>query len=365
MNTLNTITINAPTPYPVHIACGLLSSTLLINTCDAIAPNWVIITDNHINPLYAKPLAKRLQAHGLKTMILSVPAGEQSKTRKIKAELEDQMLAKGFHKETGIIALGGGMITDLAGFIAATYLRGIACITIPLSLLGMVDASIGGKTAVNTPFGKNLIGCFSDPAAVFIDPDVLKTLAPSHLSQGFAEMIKHALIADKAYFEQLNQHFSQLNAANTSILVKMIRQSILIKQAIVEADPLESGRRQVLNFGHTIAHALELTSNHTISHGDAVAIGLMLESHLSCQQGWLAPESLDIIFQTLKRFKLPTQLPLNITLSDLISAMQHDKKNRQGNVHFVHLAQIGRYATKQGQYSFGVDPLLLQTITQT
>ena len=223
----------------------------------------------------------------------------------------------------------------------------------PSTLLAMVDASIGGKTAVNTPFGKNLIGTFSQPEAVLINPGMLQTLPYHELRQGFAEMIKHALIADYTHFETLFTQYTKLKALDYATLTPTILTSISIKQKIVEKDPLEKGLRQVLNFGHTIGHAIEAASEYTITHGDAVAMGIMIESHLSHLQGFLGSAALCKIQQILDDYGLPTEL--YVSLKDIKRFLARDKKSQNQHPHFVMLKGIGQYVSEHNRYSFVVD----------
>lgn len=284
-----------------------------------------LITDEIVAPLYGHALAERLGA-----TLFSFPAGEQHKTRATKERLEDQMLAAGFGRDTVIIALGGGVVTDLAGFVAATYCRGVPLIMVPTTLMGMVDASLGGKTAVNTPLGKNMIGAFYQPVAIFIDPTTLSTLPQSEFKNGVVEMIKHGLVMDKEYFAFLETFQSaQLDYA--------IAESRRLKQLLVVQDEREGALRHLLNFGHTVGHALETVTNYTVSHGQAVAFGLIVESSIAYLMGYLPKESLDRLTALLQPYIPSTRANHNA----LLSAMARDKKALQGRPRIVLLDDIG------------------------
>lgn len=352
------VTIDVPIQpnYPIHIGHETALHEQLIDTCRRLAKKWIIITDHTVQSHYAGPLQTLLHEASIPTTVLAFPAGEAMKTRQTKASLEDSMLNQHFGKETGIIALGGGVVTDLAGFLAATYMRGIPCVYYPTTLLAMVDASLGGKTALNTPHGKNLIGCFCQPQAVFINPNTLNTLSSQQLRQGFAEMIKHGLIASKAHFNALYANHTALKAKDPTLLGQMITQSIEIKKRFVVQDPLDQHLRQVLNFGHTMGHAIETCSQYTIAHGDAVAIGMMMEATLSYQRGLLTQVQCQRIKHCLRCYDLPTEAPQNLLQSDhWFCVLRRDKKSRQGDVTCVLLCDIGQYYQHNHQYSVVLD----------
>lgn len=303
-----------------------------------------LITDDTVLELHGRAFFSQLDnAH-----LFSFPAGEPHKTRETKALLEDQMFAKKLGRDTTVIALGGGVVTDLAGFVAATYCRGVPLVTIPTTLMCMVDAAIGGKNGVNHPCGKNLIGTFHLPQQVLIDPLLLTTLPHIELKQGIVEMIKHGLIADSAYFDFLEKHLDQLLAYDLDYLEEAIRGSCRIKTDIVEQDPQETGLRRLLNFGHTVGHALEKLSNYTLPHGEAVAHGLLVESALSP----LPPADLKRIEQLLARLNFK---PPSFSHEELTLAMTLDKKSLRGRPRFVLLEAIGSPLPFGGAYCTKVD----------
>ena len=261
--------------------------------------------------------------------------------------LTDQMLGKGYVRDSAVIALGGGGVGDLAGFVAATFMRGIPVVQVPTTLVAMVDASIGGKTAVDTFAGKNLVGAFHPPAAVLIDPQLLATLPLRELRAGFAEIIKHGVIADEPYLFQVANSASHLlsNGGSTSdMMVSLIVRSVEIKAEIVSRDEREEGLRKVLNFGHTIGHAVEMASGYSLLHGEAVAIGMALESGLAERIGLAQTGTAATVIRTLQAAGLPTHLPKDFGPEAVIEAMRSDKKGRSGKMMFALPLRIGAMA---------------------
>lgn len=325
--------------YEIEIGSGLLDfPTRYLNST---ASRFAIITDDKIARLYGEQLHNSLSSLSLEAYLFSFPNGEQHKTRATKELMENQLFEKGLGRDTCILALGGGVVTDLAGYLAATYCRGVPLVMIPTSLLGMVDASIGGKTGVNTPYGKNLLGCIYQPKKVIIDLATLKSLPKKELVNGVVEMIKHGLIADCELFENLETHSDQLLALDSTLLQKTIFESCRIKKDIVEQDEKERGKRFLLNFGHTIGHALECLTHYSLSHGEAVAIGLLVESHLSLKLGALDQNSFDRIKTLLLQYGLPLQLPISFAVETVLDAMALDKKSLRGRPRFVVIDAIG------------------------
>lgn len=305
-----------------------------------LASRFFIITDDQVGYLYGDHLKEQL--HPFESHIFSFPPGEKNKTRATKELIENQMLEKGFGRDICVIALGGGVVSDLAGYVAATYCRGVPWVVVPTSLLAMVDASIGGKTGVNTPYGKNMIGAIYPPIKVVIDLFYLKSLPQKEMANGFAEMIKHGLIADASLFEYLEAGRPLEDA---------IHQSRRIKKEIVEEDEKENGKRRLLNFGHTIGHALELITDYSLSHGEAVAIGLLIESDLS----GLDKNSLARIKNLLLKEGLPLKLPFQVSADAILNAMAIDKKSINSRPRFVMIDKIGSARTFNGDYCTFVD----------
>ncbi len=318
-----------------------------------------LITDSNLTATLGAKIQHDLQQHGLLVEKFDFPAGEEYKTRATKQVLEDALLAKKYGRDTCIIALGGGVVTDLVGFLAATYARGVPVIYVPTTLMGMVDASIGGKTGVNTPAGKNLIGTITQPHAVFIDTTLLSTLMDHEFVQGIVEMIKHGMIADHAFFNLLANNIEALKQRDASFLAEIIYISCKIKKNIIEQDEQESGLRHVLNFGHTIGHAIEVLENYHIAHGQAVAIGMLVEGYLSVLSGWLDPQ---VVIALQDMF-----IALDITLTTVAfrnidvfrQTLILDKKSKSHIPHFVLLDRVGQVHRAGPTYTACVDDDLL------
>jgi 3-dehydroquinate synthase len=279
--------------------------------------------------------------------VLMIPAGESHKTRETWSHLTDQMLSKRYGRDSAVIALGGGVIGDLAGFVAATFMRGIPVVQLPTTLVAMVDASIGGKTAVDTFAGKNLVGVFHPPAAVLIDPQLLATLPLRELRAGFAEVVKHGVIADESYLREVASGAAELLSAHGSTgdrMLSLIVRSVEIKAEVVSRDEREEGLRKVLNFGHTIGHAVEMLSGFSLLHGEAVAIGMVLESRLAERIGLAQDGTAATVTRTLEAAGLPTNLPRGFEADAVIEAMLSDKKGRSGKTRFALPLRIGAMA---------------------
>jgi 3-dehydroquinate synthase len=329
----------------IRVAPGLLSDFGVVAHALAPAHRYALITDSNVGPLYAKKVAAQLDSGAID--IFTIPAGETNKTREVWARLTDEMLAKGYGRDATVIALGGGVVGDLAGFVAATFMRGIPVVQVPTTLLAMIDASIGGKTAVDTPAGKNLVGAFHAPTAVLIDPQVLTTLPLRELRAGFAEALKHGVIADEPYLNDVASRASTLLSTDGSkgdSMFSLIVRSVEIKADIVSRDEREEGLRQVLNFGHTIGHAVELVSGYSLLHGEAVAIGMALESELAEQIGLAQTGTAATIISALQSAGLPTALPSGSDGGAVIEAMRSDKKGRSGKTRFALPLRIGAMA---------------------
>jgi 3-dehydroquinate synthase len=344
--------------FPIVHALGKYTVTVRPGVLDElparVAALWpgrpvAVITDETVGALLADRLAK-----GSWALTLSVPPGESSKTRARWEALTDALFSAGLTRNAAIVALGGGMVGDLAGFVAATYARGIPFLQVPTTLLAMVDSSVGGKTGVDTALGKNLVGAFHPPAAVLADPLVLNSLPPQHLRCGLAEMAKHGLIADAAYWADLGAHAEGLHAREPETLTRFIARSVELKAAIVMEDEREAGHRAALNAGHTVAHAVEHTSNFAVSHGDAVAMGLVAEAHLAEALGVAVPGLAGRVTAGLRQLSLPTRLPVEIDATELFEAMRLDKKRSKNELRFSLPHDIGAMARDGEQWTIPV-----------
>ena len=304
--------------------------------------SMVVVSDTNTGPLYAPRVVASLQKAGYSAYTALIPAGEQHKTIRTVELLWEAFLANGMERGSTVIALGGGVVSDLAGFAAATFLRGVPWVVMPTTLLSMADASLGGKTGADLPQGKNLIGAFYPPRLVAADPDALATLPESELRSGLAEVVKHGVISDPALFSRCAQlqglSFEQLKAAP---LEEIVRRAMAVKIQVIALDPFEQGRREVLNFGHTIGHAVELTSGFRLRHGEAVAIGMAVETRLAEQIG-LAEKGLnETISGVLRGLGLPVEIPAGMAYENILMAIGTDKKRAGGKVRFALPVKIG------------------------
>lgn len=298
----------------------------------------VIITTNHVKNVLHSTIEKINDEIGSKVPVITFEDGEQHKTMATVNSIHENMFRHGFTRKTVAIALGGGNVGDVVGFASSIYLRGLPFIQIPSTLLAMVDASIGGKTGVDVSFGKNLLGAFHNPHAVIIDPELLKTLSPEDYSCGMAEIIKHALIADRDLFYLLKN--------KEMAITDVITRALQVKANIVFNDPYESNIRAHLNLGHTFAHAIEKVSNYEIKHGIAVAMGLVLATKQSRHLGLLTEDFLDDLLIVLQKYHLPTSLPNHLAISDLMAAMQYDKKRDLEGLKLILPIKIGQVVIK-------------------
>jgi 3-dehydroquinate synthase len=352
---MKALDIKARIPYRLHIGQNLLMCDELLQLCHKMRRHIVIITDEIVAQYWGNTLLKHLNAHLPRVSLLSFPAGETHKTRETKAFLEDRLFELGCGRDTCMVALGGGVVLDMAGFLAATYCRGVPVIYLPTTLLAMVDASLGGKTGVNTPFGKNLIGTISSPHSVWIDVSTLKTLPESEWRNGFAEMVKHALLRDESLFHALCDFKYEINEP----LCDKIATNLAVKKEIVEQDETELGLREVLNLGHTIGHAIERIENYGISHGEAVAMGLLVESYISVRLGLLQESDLSCLMSLLKKFGFLLKTTAFEPISRFMAVLTLDKKSRAKVPRFVLLERIGCPYQKNGSYAHPVDEQIL------
>lgn len=340
---------------PILVGPGLLAQVGEFVRKSAPAHRYALITDSNIEPLYAGKVASQFEMDSVD--VLTIPPGESNKTRETWSRLTDQMLAKSFGRDSAVIALGGGVVGDLAGFVAATFMRGVPVVQVPTTLVAMVDASIGGKTAVDTLAGKNLVGAFHQPAGVLIDPHLLTTLPLRELRAGFAEVVKYGVIADEAYLRDVAGSVSGLLPASGSMgdrMLSLIVRSVEIKAGIVSRDEREEGLRKILNFGHTIGHAVELVSGFSLLHGEAVAIGMALESELAERIGLAKAGTAETVRRTLGMAGLPTALPTDCGPEAVIDAMRSDKKGRSGKIRLALPARIGAMAGEDTGWTVSV-----------
>jgi 3-dehydroquinate synthase len=331
--------------YPVYVEPRVLGRLEELVTEHLDVSRTALIADGNV---FALLQTGRLGRHPWSGPALTFPAGEASKTRDQWARLTDALLADGFGRDSGIIALGGGVAGDLAGFVAATFMRGLPYLQVPTSLLAMLDASVGGKTGVDTPEGKNLIGAFHPPAAVVADPRALATLPDRDYRGGMAEAVKHGLIADAAYFGWMEQQAEALLGRDETALTRLVRRSVEIKAEVVSDDEREAGRRAILNAGHTVAHALERVTGYAIPHGEAVALGLVAECTLAEDLGLAESGVAGRVSGLLRRLGLPVRLAQPLDQERVAAAMASDKKNRSARVRFALPSRLGGMEERGG-----------------
>lgn len=346
--------------YSLYIAENLFESDLWQILGPPLQKRLVIITDSNLMQTYGLRMQAILHARGLSTELLAFPAGEEHKTRQTKEQLEDELLGRQFGRDTCFLALGGGLVTDLVGFLAATYCRGVPVIYFPTTLLAMIDASMGGKTGVNTPIGKNLIGTFTQPYAVCMDVNTLQSLPDREWRNGIAEMIKHALIADAGLFQQMQKTANLSEFQQRKDLLDLIHQNCAIKKSIVAQDEHEQHIRQLLNFGHTIGHAIETLEQYQIGHGEAVAIGMLVECYIAMRAGHLTEVVLMQVYELLEQYGLPLQTRVFLNKDLFLQTLILDKKSLQTIPRFVLLEEIGHPYIQEGYYTHTVDPSQLQ-----
>ena len=324
-------------PYRIAIGTGLLEDGVAL-AAHVRGRHVLIVSDTHVAPLYAHALSTTLQRHvtSARIIVTCVSAGETAKTLDGFAELMRELADFGATRDACVFALGGGVVGDLAGFVAACWMRGIDIVQLPTTLLAMVDSSVGGKTAVDLPQGKNLVGAFHPPRAVFADTSTLRTLPERELRAGFAEVIKYGAIMDAPFLLWLEDNVAGLLDRDDALLTEAIARSCAHKAAIVERDPHEHGERALLNFGHTFAHAIESEQGYGgLNHGEAVAIGMVLAARLSTALGFAPASDGDRLRGLLERFGLPVLLPPSLQADALLARMRLDKKAHAGGLRFV------------------------------
>ncbi|MCC8082310.1 MAG: 3-dehydroquinate synthase [Lachnospiraceae bacterium] len=333
--------------YEIEIGYGL-SDRLIADITDGLVGKlrkFAVISDTNVSGLYAAPIAEKLRAQGYQVDLFIFEAGEKSKTRETKAMIEDAMLEASYRRDCCILAVGGGVVTDLAGFVAGTYGRGVPFINYATTLLAAADASVGGKTAVDTPLATNLIGLFNQPEKVYLDLDTWKTLPRRDVVSGMAETIKHACMADAAFFEYLETHMDEILRLEQEPCEHMAEKNCQIKYHVVMQDERESGLREILNLGHTVGRAIETVSDYRLLHGEAVSIGLVAEVHLSRRLGFLSDADVERVITLLARAGLPTGIPDDIDREKLVKKLYTDKKVRDGKLRFVVQSAIGAIAS--------------------
>lgn len=329
--------------YDIEIGFGL-TNKLIEDIKGGLVGNikkFAIITDSIVKDLYALKIYKMLLDSGYTSDIFVFPAGEKSKTREVKAGIEDEMLNAGYRRDCCIIAVGGGVVTDLAGFLAGTYGRGVPFINYATTLLAAADASVGGKTAVDTPLATNLIGLFNQPEKVYIDIEAWSTLPERQLYSGMAETIKHACMADKKFFQFLEENMDRILSNDSEACEHIAKKNCEIKYSVVMKDERESGLREILNLGHTVGRAIETVSDYRLLHGEALSIGMVAQVKLAKRLGYMTDEEVKRVIALLKKAQLPTDIPEYINREQLVKKLYTDKKVKNGQLRFVIQKGIG------------------------
>ena len=329
--------------YPVIVGGGALARLPALLSGLAAA-RCAVISDSNVAPLHGETVAGILRRAGRATSLIPFPAGETHKTRATKEILEDAMLTQGFGPDSLVVAAGGGVTIDLAGYVAATYMRGVPWVAVPTSLLAMADAAIGGKTGVDVPSGKNLIGAYHQPIAVLADTSFLATLPAGERLEGLAEIVKAGIIADAGLFEAIERSASNPDGGTPDALLGLLVRSIAVKVRVVSEDERESDLRKILNYGHTVGHALERLTGYAISHGRAISIGMAAEARMSVALGLMGEGDAARIGRVLSALGLPTRLPEPIEPASVLEAARVDKKARAGRIEYSLPRAIGAMA---------------------
>ena len=345
--------------YPIYIGANLIDQPVLFSACEK-ATSIYIVTNTTVAPLYAERLTKTLASFGKPVRTIALPDGESYKDWKNLPLIFDDLLKFGADRQTMLVALGGGVIGDMTGFAAASFMRGVRFIQVPTTLLAQVDSSVGGKTGINHPLGKNMIGAFHQPVAVVADLNTLKTLPARELSAGLAEVIKHGAIADAAFLDWIEANTAALLACDTEAMAHAVLRSCEIKSAVVSADEREGGIRATLNFGHTFGHAIEAGMGYgEWLHGEAVACGMVMGADLSCRLKHISKADLDRLRKVIQSMNLPTEAP-KFGAPRYMELMQVDKKTEGGQIRYVVLEKIGKAQIKSVP-----DALVLETLQAT
>jgi len=328
--------------YAITIGSGILEQTVGLLPSGDDYTSAVILTHPHLLKAYAAPVKRSIESLGVRTTVLTIRPGERFKNLRTAARLYDLLLDAGVDRKGILVTVGGGVLGDVGGFVAATYLRGIDFVQVPTTLLAQVDASIGGKTGVDLPGGKNLIGAFHQPRAVVIDTDTLNTLPPREYRSGLAEVVKYGIIADEALFDRLAAEMPLLHRREFNVLSSAIERSCRIKAEVVAQDETEQGGRAILNFGHTVGHALEVATGYRrFKHGEAISVGMVSASLIGEEIGITPPEATTRIIGVLRSARLPIAFPADVPYDLVLKAASHDKKALGGRPRFVLARAIG------------------------
>ncbi|MBQ7916615.1 MAG: 3-dehydroquinate synthase, partial [Firmicutes bacterium] len=349
-----------PLSYEVRIGTDILKEMTEELVKHPLGKRYAVITDSKVAELHGHRLMECLQNAGVKCWMFVFPEGEASKNRDMKEELEDAMLEAGFGRDCAVIALGGGVVGDLAGFVAATYMRGVPVLQIPTTTLSMADSAIGSKTAVDVPYGKNLIGAFHSPEAVYMDMQMLSTLDERNYYAGLVELIKHGFIRRPSLQEYLEEHKAVITAREgdtyAPVMEELFFQNSEVKNDVVSHDQKESNLRKILNYGHTLGHGVELVSDFELIHGECVAVGIAFAAFLAVELGYADESWEKTQVETLRAYHQACRIPENLSTDDILAAMKKDKKVRDGKIEFILLSGPGQIVQREnGDYGIPVE----------
>ena len=344
--------------YPIHIRAGLLADIGRDLKEIKAGTRYGIISDDHVAELYGPALKASLSAAGIESELITFPRGEENKNLQTMARLASELARRGFDRGDALIALGGGVTGDITGFLASMYMRSIPFVQVPTTLLAQVDSSVGGKTGVDIPEGKNLVGAFYQPKAVYIDTDVLQTLPRVELQGGLAEVIKYGVIQDADFFDFLEEQCDAVFELENRVITRLIGRCCEIKAKVVERDEREGGIRRILNYGHTIGHAVEAASDFKIIHGLAIAIGMCAAADLAVTTGCLPVRQAEIIRNLIQKYGLPTSIPAELDRKRIKKYLLSDKKSVGGRVFYVLPEVIGKVIITDQVSSHAVDSVL-------
>lgn len=333
--------------YDVQIGRDLISELVqdMKNGLVGSIKKFAVVTDSNVEGLYGTPVLEALRNAGFQAELFVFPAGEKSKVRKVKEMIEDAMLEKEFRRDCCVVAVGGGVVSDLAGFVAGTFGRGVPFVNYATTLLAAADASIGGKTAVDTDLATNLIGLIYQPKKVYVDIDTWRTLPKEHLINGMAETVKHACLADREFFTYIEEHVDDVMNCVPEVCEYISEKNCNVKYQVVMKDEKEKSLREILNLGHTVGRAIETVSDYRLLHGEALSIGMTAQVNLGCKLGFLTEEERDRVIALQKGIGLPVCIPDYIDREELVKKLYTDKKVRDGKLRFVFQKGIGDVMT--------------------
>jgi len=348
--------------YPIRIRRGIRSSLPQMIPAHTKAHRYAVIADERVAEFYGMDITEGLRREGRDAHLFTFPPGEASKTREEWARLTDALLTAGFGRDSAVVAVGGGVTGDLAGFVAATFMRGVPLVQVPTSLVAMIDSSVGGKSGVDLSEGKNLVGAFHSPHLVVVDPEVAVTLPREERAQGLAEAVKHGAILDPVYLADLEGQIPCVMNGEVGATYRVVVRSIEIKADVVSKDERESGFRKILNFGHTLGHAIEAGGGYVLPHGSCVALGMILEARVGERMGITRMGTSETLLKRASLLELPTCLPDNLDPETVLAFTRSDKKGRAGRPRYVLLSKPGKVVADEDWAQEVPDEIVLEVL---